>query len=105
MPGKKRKRNLANFGMSDRELRRAVRDYGSGGGRTWSKYQGSTNRDTGVNQTNFFLGYVGEGDQRRKVHIAIDEHHNVVYVRDIDGTLLYDKKNGFGTLPADLDWS
>lgn len=72
---------------------------------TWSKYAPSFDRDTGTNQTNYFEGYVGARRQKRKVHIAIDEHHNVVFVRDIDGTVLYDRKNGIGTLPQDLNWS
>jgi hypothetical protein len=59
---------------------------------TWSKYKSSFDRNTGTNQTDYFEGYVGERGQKKKVHIAIDEHHNVAYVRDIDGTVLYDRK-------------
>jgi len=44
-------------------------------------------------------------DQKQKVHVAIDEMGDVVFVRDEDGTVLYDKKNGIGHLPFDLNWS
>lgn len=72
---------------------------------TWSKYSSSTSRDTGLNQTDYFEGYVGEKNQNKKVHIAIDETGEVLLVRDIDGTVLYDRKHGIGILPPDLNWS
>ena len=71
----------------------------------YEKYGSSTDRDTGRHQTDYYSGTVGETNQRRKVHVAIDEYGNVVYVRDEDGTVLYDEKNGIGHLPRDLNWS
>jgi len=73
--------------------------------RSWSKYDSSTDHDTGLAQTNYYEGYVGETIQQRKVHIAINENGEVIYVRDMDGTTLYDRKHGIGTLPPDLNWS
>lgn len=72
---------------------------------SWEKYSASYDNDTQTSQTNFFSGTVGEKNQKRKVHVAIDEWGNVVYVRDLDGTILYDKKNNIGSLPEDLNWS
>lgn len=71
----------------------------------WEKYSSSTDRDTGLNQTDFYSGTVGGTNQKKKVHVAIDEYGGVVYVRDEDGRVLYDKKNGIGFLPHDLNWS
>src|SRR3954471_5891234 len=77
-----------------------------GGGRDrWEKTTSSTNRDSGIAQTNFFAGTVGETNSKKKVHVAIDEYGTVIYVRDEDGTVLYDKKNNVGYLPHNLDWS
>lgn len=72
---------------------------------TYEKYSASYDRDTGTMQTNFFHGTVGEQNQKKKVHVAIDEYGNVIFVRDIDGKVLYDKKNNVGYLPFDLNWS
>jgi hypothetical protein len=77
----------------------------SGGSQRYEKYKASYDRDTGLNQTNFFAGTVGERDQRKKVHVAINELGDVVYVRDEDGTVLYDRKHNIGHLPSDLNWS
>lgn len=71
----------------------------------WEKHSSSFDRDTGRMQTDFYMGTVGGTLDKRKVHVAIDEFGDVVYVRDIDGTVLYDKKTGIGHLPHDLDWS
>lgn len=75
------------------------------GGNRWEKTTASVNRDSGIAQTNFFSGTVGETNQKKKVHVAIDEYGQVIYVRDEDGTVLYDKKNNIGHLPHDLNWS
>lgn len=72
---------------------------------TWTKYGASNDGRTKKPQTNFFMGYVGERDQRRKVHIVINHRGDIVFVRDIDGTILYDRRAGIGHLPPDLDWS
>lgn len=71
----------------------------------WEKTKSSQDRDTGLNQTDLYSGTVGQANQKKKVHVAIDELGNVVYVRDEDGTVLYDKKKNVGYLPYDLDWS
>jgi len=71
----------------------------------WEKTTSSFDRDTGLAQTDFFSGTVGERDHKKKVHVAIDEYGNVVYVRDESGEVLYDKKRGIGYLPSDLNWS
>lgn len=70
----------------------------------WEKYKSSLDRDTGLAQTDFFAGTVGERDQKKKVHIAVDENGDVIFVRDIDGEVLYDRKHGIGHLPSDLSW-
>lgn len=72
---------------------------------SWEKTKSSVDRDTGLNQTDFYSGTVGQSNQKKKVHVAIDELGDVVFVRDEDGTVLYDKKNGVGYLPFDLNWS
>jgi|SRR5450759_2214488 len=72
---------------------------------SWEKYKSSIDQDTGLAQTDFFAGTVGERDQKKKVHIAIDEHGDVIFVRDMDGTVLYDRKHGIGFLPPDLNWN
>jgi hypothetical protein len=71
---------------------------------TWEKYRTSADHDTGLSQTDFFAGTIGERDQKKKVHIAIDESGDVIFVRDIDGEVLYDRKHGKGFLPPDLNW-
>jgi hypothetical protein len=60
----------------------------------WSKYTASEHHDTGAAQTNYFEGYIGETDQGRKVHIAVDDHGHLLFVRDIDGTVLFDRSRG-----------
>ncbi|HKX23993.1 MAG TPA: hypothetical protein VJM46_02050 [Candidatus Saccharimonadales bacterium] len=75
------------------------------GRQSWTKYTASIDYDAQQPQTNFFMGYVGERDQRRKVHVVIDVAGDIVYVRDLDGTVLYDSKRGTGHLPPDLNWS
>src|SRR5450759_2702934 len=72
---------------------------------SWEKYKSSIDQDTGLAQTDFFAGTVGERDQKKKVHIAIDEHGDVIFVRDMAGTVLYDRKHGIGFLPPDLNWN
>lgn len=71
----------------------------------WEKTKSSFDGDTGLYQTDFFSGTVGGTDQKKKVHVAINEMGEVVFVRDKDGTILYDKKRGIGHLPHDLNWS
>jgi hypothetical protein len=71
----------------------------------WSKVKMSYDRDSGDFQTDNYIGFVGEGNQKRKVHVAVSSDGDVVYVRDIDGTILYDRKKGIGHLPPNLDWS
>lgn len=72
---------------------------------SWEKTRSSYDSDTGLNQTDFYSGTVGSRDQKKKVHVAINELGDVVYVRDEDGTVLYDRKRGIGYLPYDLNWS
>lgn len=60
----------------------------------WSKYSNSTDGASGLPQTDYFEGYVGESDQRLKVHIAIDENGRLLFVRDIDGTVLFNRSRG-----------
>lgn len=62
--------------------------------RQWSKYSSSTDSESGLAQTDYYEGYVGESNQRMKVHIAVDENGRLVHVRDIDGTVLFDRKRG-----------
>lgn len=72
---------------------------------TWWKLGMSQDRDTGTVQTDNYFGIVGDKDQKGKGHIAVDEHGNIAYVRDVGGKVLYDRKHGVGHLPDDLDWS
>jgi hypothetical protein len=74
-------------------------------GRTWSKVKMSQDHDSGEFQTDNYIGVVGEGRSKRKVHVAVNSDGDVVFVRDFDQTVLYDRKNGVGYLPPDLDWS
>ena len=71
----------------------------------WTKTKSSVDRDSGLAQTDTYIGTVGEKDQRKKAHIAINEKGDVVHVRDMDGVVLYDKKSGAGHLPPDLNWN
>lgn len=71
----------------------------------WNKVKMSYDRDSGTYQTDNFIGIVGSTDQKSKAHIAVNPDGEIVYVRDIGGEILYDKKNGIGHLPKDLDWS
>lgn len=66
---------------------------------TWSKYKSTTSR-SGTPQTNYFEGYIGERDQTRKVHIVIDENGKLQYIRDIDGTVLFDRSRGHTPPPG-----
>lgn len=76
---------------------------GGGSSRTWEKTTQSYDRDTGSVQSNFFSGTIGERNQKKKVHVAIDELGNITFVRDEDGTILYDKKNNVGHLPPGFE--
>ncbi len=60
----------------------------------WAKYTSSENYESCTPQTNYFEGFVGEKDPRRKVHIAVDENGRLLYVRDLDGTVLFDRSQG-----------
>lgn len=60
----------------------------------WSKYRSSTDGATGLPQTDYYEGYVGERNKRLKVHIAVDANGRLLYVRDIDGTELFDRGRG-----------
>ena len=57
----------------------------------WAKYDAGR---ADAPQTNYFEGYIGERDQRRKVHIVVDVNGTLQYVRDIDGTVLFDRRRG-----------
>lgn len=59
---------------------------------TWFKY--SSSESHGRPQTDFYMGYVGEKDDRKKVHIAVDDRGRLLYVRDIDGTPLFNRSKG-----------
>ena len=71
----------------------------------WQKVKMSLDRDSGHIQTDNYIGITGDRNQKTKAHIAVDSDGNIVYVRDIGGEVLYDKKHGIGHLPDDLDWS
>jgi hypothetical protein len=69
----------------------------------WTKYTSGTGRD-GTPQTNYFEGVIGERDQRRKVHVVVDANGVLRYIRDIDGTVLFDRSRG-DTPPPRLELS
>lgn len=71
----------------------------------WHKVKMAYDRDSGTYQTDNYIGIVGEKGQKSKAHIAINPEGEAVFVRDIDGEVLYDKKNNIGHLPDDLNWS
>ena len=71
----------------------------------WNKVKMSYDADSGTYQTDNYIGIVGDTGQKSKAHVAVNADGEVVYVRDIGGEVLYDKKNGVGYLPGDLDWS
>lgn len=62
--------------------------------RRWSKYSSSTDSASGRPQTDYYEGYVGETNRRFKVHIAVDENGSLLFVRDIDGTVIFDRSRG-----------
>lgn len=71
----------------------------------WQKVKMSFDRDSGTFQSDNYIGIKGGKSQKSKAHIAVNADGEIVYVRDIGGEVLYDKKNGKGYLPPDLDWS
>ena len=71
----------------------------------WNKVKMSYDKDSGTYQTDNYIGIVGDTGQKSKAHIAINPDGEVVFVRDVGGEVLYDKKNDVGYLPDDLDWS
>lgn len=61
----------------------------------WSKEGRSHHYATGREQLDYYEGYVGEKNQRMKVHIAVDaEDGRLLFVRDIDGRILFDRSKG-----------
>lgn len=71
----------------------------------WHKVKMSLDRDSGNFQTDNYIGIVGDKGQKSKAHIAVNSDGDIVFVRDIGGEILYDKKRGIGRLPGNLDWS
>ncbi|NEN79773.1 hypothetical protein [Nocardioides zeae] len=71
----------------------------------WEKYGFCFGRDTGTMQTDFYSGIIGERDQKKKVHVGINEWGDIVVVRDDDGAIPYNKKNGVGPLSGILNRS
>jgi hypothetical protein len=71
----------------------------------WHKVRMSFDRDSGVFQTDNFIGIVGDKGQRTKAHISVNPDGEIVFVRDIGGEVLYSRKDGIGKLPLNLDWS
>lgn len=71
----------------------------------WNKVKMSFDRDAGTYQTDNYIGIVGEKGQKSKAHIAINPDGDIVFVRDLGGEVLYDKKNNRGNLPDNLNWS
>jgi len=65
----------------------------------------SYDKDSNTYQTDNYIGIVGDTGQKSKAHIAVNPDGDIVFVRDIGGEVLYDKKNGTGRLPNNLDWS
>lgn len=61
----------------------------------FEKYSGSSNRDTGTVQTDLLFGEKGT----KGGHIVVDEYGVLQYVRDDDGTVIFDRKNGIGSPP------
>lgn len=71
----------------------------------WHKVKMSFDVDSGLYQTDNYVGIVGSTNQKSKAHIAINSDGDIVYVRDITGEVLYSRKDNIGYLPDDLDWS
>jgi len=71
----------------------------------WYKLKMSFDYDSSTFQSDNYFGTVGEKNQKAKGHIAVDDVGNIVFVRDEDGVVLYDKKNNIGYLPSDLNWN
>ena len=71
----------------------------------WQKAKMSLDRDSGNFQTDNYIGIVGDKGQKSKAHIAVSSSGDIVFVRDLGGEVLYDRKRGIGHLPNNLDWS
>lgn len=71
----------------------------------WHKVKMSYDKDSRTFQTDNYIGIVGDTGQKSKAHIAVNADGEIVFVRDLGGEVLYDRKNGRGHLPDDLDWS
>jgi hypothetical protein len=71
----------------------------------WHKFKMAYQRDSGTFKTDNYIGIVGNKNQATKAHVAVNADGVIVFVRDIDGTVLYDQTMGEGYLPDDLDWS
>lgn len=69
---------------------------------TWAKYKSSTSE--GRPQTDYYEGLYGETNKQKKVHIAIRDDGKLLYVRDLDGTVLFDHSKG-DREPSDWDFS
>lgn len=65
----------------------------------WSKYDGKSRGDS-EGQTNYYEGFVGERNQTLKIHIVVDKHGKLQYIRDIDGTVLFDRSRGHTPPPG-----
>jgi hypothetical protein len=62
-------------------------------GEWFEKYRSSENRDTGIPQTDLQFGYKGT----KGGHIAVSgETGETLFVRDVDGTVLYDHNTDEG---------
>ena len=68
----------------------------------WYKAKMSEDRDSRNYQTDNYFGLRGV---EKYAHIAVDPYGDIVFVRDENGDILYDKKNKVGHLPKNLDWN
>lgn len=77
----------------DRQARK--RGSPASGADRFERYSDSETRDTGTPQTDLLFGEKGT----KGGHIAVDANGDLQFVRDEDGTVLYDRKNDFGSPP------
>jgi len=74
------------------------RDSGTLPDNMWMDGSTTWDRDLGEEVINVFIGFKGERDERKKMHITLTKAGDIQFVRYLDGEALYDRKAGIGSL-------
>jgi hypothetical protein len=64
----------------------------------WIEEKAGWDIDMGEPLTDILIGYKGEQDRTKKIHIAIDVRGEIQFVRYLDGEPLFSRKGGIGNL-------